>query len=199
MARALFLERGFDAVTVAEIARAADVSEATVFNYFPVKEDLLYTRMESFEEEMIEAVRQRTDGESVVDAFGRFVLQRRGMLAADDDQSATDLQKLTLVITNSSSLQAREREIFERYTHSLATLITDENGRHSDSIEPWVMANALIGVHRALLEYVRREVLAGARNPGLARKVQARGKRALELLARGLGSDEAQPSLWTRG
>ena len=39
-ALALFLERGFDAVTVADVARAADVSEKTVFNHFPTKEDL---------------------------------------------------------------------------------------------------------------------------------------------------------------
>ncbi|TMM00918.1 MAG: helix-turn-helix transcriptional regulator, partial [Actinobacteria bacterium] len=39
-ARQLFIERGFEAVPVAEIARAAEVSEATVFNYFPTKEDL---------------------------------------------------------------------------------------------------------------------------------------------------------------
>src|SRR3954471_13236128 len=48
-ARRLFGERGFEAVTVAEIARAADVSTQTVFNYFPTKEDLVYWRLESFE------------------------------------------------------------------------------------------------------------------------------------------------------
>ena len=41
----LFLERGFDAVTVAEVARAADVAEKTVYNYFPTKEDLVYDRL----------------------------------------------------------------------------------------------------------------------------------------------------------
>ena len=49
-ARRLFAERGFEAVTVAEVARAADVAEKTVFNYFPTKEDLVYWRLESFEE-----------------------------------------------------------------------------------------------------------------------------------------------------
>ena len=43
-AMALFVARGFDAVTVAEVARAADVSEKTVFNYFPAKEDLVFAR-----------------------------------------------------------------------------------------------------------------------------------------------------------
>src|SRR3954447_5816797 len=77
-ARRLFAERSFEAVTVAEVARAADVSEATVFNYFPTKEDLFYSGLESFEEELLAAIRERKTGESVLSAFARFVLQRRG-------------------------------------------------------------------------------------------------------------------------
>ena len=52
-ARRLFGERGFERVTVAEIARAAEVSEQTVFNYFPTKEDLVYWRLQSFEDELL--------------------------------------------------------------------------------------------------------------------------------------------------
>src|SRR6266536_5632612 len=80
----LFRERGFDGVTVAEIARAAEVAEATVFNYFPTKEDLVYGRMEAFEEELLRAVRERAPGESVLAAFGRFALVPRGLLASKD-------------------------------------------------------------------------------------------------------------------
>src|SRR5213592_1512790 len=77
----LFAERGFDAVTVAEVARAADVSEGTVFNYFPTKEDLFYGGMEIFEAELVEAVRQRPAGESVLAAFRRFLVDRSASLA----------------------------------------------------------------------------------------------------------------------
>ena len=55
----LFADRGFDAVTVAEVARAADFSEVTVFTYFPTKEDLFFGGMESFEEKLVAAVRAR--------------------------------------------------------------------------------------------------------------------------------------------
>src|ERR687888_2187364 len=75
-ARRLFAERGFEAVTVAEVARAADVSEGTVFNYFPSKEDLFYSQMESFEAALIEAVRNRPPGQAVLVAFRDYVLEQ---------------------------------------------------------------------------------------------------------------------------
>src|SRR5919201_6303830 len=80
-ARRLFAERGFEAVTVAEVARAADVSEATVFNYFPTKEDLFYSGMETFEALLVEAVRARSAGETVLRAFQRFVVENTKRLA----------------------------------------------------------------------------------------------------------------------
>src|ERR671929_2130349 len=79
-ARRLFAERGFEQVTVAEVARAADVSEQTVFNYFPTKEDLVYWRLGSFEEELLATIRERQSGESALAAFRRFLLAQRGLL-----------------------------------------------------------------------------------------------------------------------
>src|SRR4029450_453015 len=73
-AKRLFLERGFDQVSVAEVARVADVSEQTVFNYFPSKEDLVFERMDTFENELLAAVQHRSEGESALQAFGRFLL-----------------------------------------------------------------------------------------------------------------------------
>src|SRR5256885_16385189 len=69
-ARTLFAERGFEAVTVAEIAQAAEVSQQTVFNYFPTKEDLVYWRLEAFEAELLAAIRDRPEGEPVIVAVG---------------------------------------------------------------------------------------------------------------------------------
>src|SRR5918996_5393461 len=75
-ARRLFAERGFEQVTVAEIAREAEVAQATVFNYFPTKEDLFYSRLEAFEDELLAAVRKRKPDQSVLEAFGEFLLGR---------------------------------------------------------------------------------------------------------------------------
>jgi AcrR family transcriptional regulator len=183
----LFAERGFDHVPVAEIARKADVSEATVFNYFPTKEDLVFHRMEAFEDELLGAVRDRDPGESIVQAFGRFVLKSRGFLASDDPQASEGLRTVSRVMTSSQALMTRQREILEGYTSSLAALIAHELGTAADDVEPWVVANALIGVHRALISYTHRQALAGVENRRIARNLQQHGKRALALLEHGVG------------
>jgi AcrR family transcriptional regulator len=186
-ARRLFVERGFEQVSVAEVARAADVSEKTVFNYFPRKEDLIFWRFESFEEELLEAVREREVGESVLAGFGRFVLQRRGLLADQDAQARTLLVGVTRMISESPALLAREQQIFARYTVALAGLIAEEIGADADDLEPWVTANALIGVHRSLVYHARERLLADAGDPDIGRDVLAGGTRALAALERGLG------------
>jgi AcrR family transcriptional regulator len=187
-ARRLFAERGFEAVTVAEVAREADVAEATVFNYFPTKEDLFYSGLEAFEEELLSAIREREPGESVLAAFGRFVLTPRGLLAARDADDVERLAGITRVIIESPALLAREQQIFAAYTATLAALIAEETQARADAIQPWVAANALMGVHRALVDYSRRQIVAGTRNPRLARQVRAQGKQALAVLEHGLGS-----------
>jgi AcrR family transcriptional regulator len=188
-ARRLFAERGFEAVTVAEIAREADVAEKTVFNYFPTKEDLFYSRLEAFEEELLTAIRKREPGESALDAFAGFLLQPRGVLAFGDarDLEATEqLRTITRVITESPALLARERQVFARYTNSLAALLAEETGVPPGSVEPVVAATALLGAHRALIDYVRRRTLAGDSAAAISRGVRAEAKRALARLERGL-------------
>ena len=186
-ARRLFAERGFERVSVAEIARAADVSQQTVFNYFPTKEDLVFWRLGSFEEELLDAIREREPGEPVLAAFRRFVLQQRGLLAAPEPEARERLAALTRTITDSPALLAREQQIFERYTASLAALIADELGADAADLRPWVAANAMMGAHRALVHHARRRVVEGARHPRLAREVRTAAERALDLLESGLG------------
>jgi AcrR family transcriptional regulator len=184
-ARRLFTERGFERVSVAEIAREADVSEKTVFNYFPTKEDLVYWRLESFEEELLDAIRSRAEGESVLDAFGRFVAAPRGMLASPDEERRERLAALSRMIAASPALLAREQQIFAGYTESLAALLALETD--TAGIEPWVVANAMMGVHRALVTFARERIVAGADTPSLAREIRAEADRALGRLSAGFG------------
>ena len=182
-AHRLFSERGFDAVTVAEVARAADVSEGTVFNYFPAKEDLFYSAMESFEAALVEVVRARPVGESALVAFRRFLLQRSVGLA----ERAEVIEAAARVIDGSPALQARERAIVAEYTTALAELLAEETGAHPGDIEPRVVATALMGAQRALVAYVRTSILAGLRGPQLVRRVNSQGRRAFARLEAGLG------------
>jgi AcrR family transcriptional regulator len=185
-ARRLFVERSFEAVTVAEVARAADVSEKTVYNYFPRKEDLFYSGMETFEEDLLAAIQGREPGQSLTEAFRGFLLQQRGLLGRHDPDATKRLAAMTRMITESTALLGREREILDRYTSSLAELIAEERKAGPDDVEPWVVANALMGVHRSLIDYSRRRILAGVPNRRLAREMPEQLERALGALERGL-------------
>jgi len=178
-ARRLFTERGFEHVPVAEVARAADVSVQTVFNYFPRKEDLVFWRLGSFEEELLRAVRDREPGEPIIAAFRRFLLVQRGLLGRVEPEARERLAALTRMIS--------EQQIFAQYTDSLAALIAADEGADAGDLRPWVVANALMGVHRGMVHFARERVLAGARPPQLAREVRKQLERALGLLEEGLG------------
>ena len=189
-ARRLFAERGFEGVPVAEVARRADVSEATVFNYFPTKEDLFYSGLEEFEEKLLAAVRDRKPGTSVLAAFRDFMLVERGVFdmkaAGGDDEATERVRTITRVITESPALLARERQVFAEYSSSLAALIAEETGAAAGDVLPAAVANALIGVHRSLIDYVRERTLAGARASQISRGVRAQAKKAFAQLEEGL-------------
>jgi AcrR family transcriptional regulator len=193
-ARMLFAERGFEAVSVAEIARAADVSQATVFNYFPTKEDLVYQGMEAFEEQLLRAVSDRPGGMGALEAFGRFALTPRGLLADDDAAGDTALVAVSRMIAASPSLLARERQILTHYADSLAAVLAEETSAGPDDLTPHVVAATLIGLHRSLIDYVRRRLAHDHVDTGqLAREVRTEGEKALRLLGQGLdGYDISQ-------
>jgi hypothetical protein len=152
---------------------------------FPRKEDLVYSRMESFEEELLNAIREREPGESVLAAFARFVRFPRGLLATPDPPAREQLAALTRMIEEPCAT-AREQQIFAAYTEPLAALVAEETGADSGDIEPWVTANAIMGVHQALIACTCRRIVDGARPARLAREVQAQADRALARLGRGL-------------
>jgi AcrR family transcriptional regulator len=182
-------ERGFERVTVAEIARTAEVSEATVFNYFRTKEDLFYAPLEAFGDRLIEAVRTRPTESSPLDAVRDFLLQSHGLLGPlepNEDEARKQLRSTLRVISESPALLDREQQAFARYTADLAALLTEETGG-GDPVVSAVVAHALIGVHRSLVGYVRQRVLAGAPLPRVAAEVRDHCRRSFSLLESGLG------------
>src|SRR5919197_1285056 len=90
----LFADRGFDQVTVAEVAREAMVAPATVFNYFPSKEDLFFFRLEAYGRRLVDAVAGRREGEPALAAFRRDLLQPAGLLGAVEAGAVQALERL---------------------------------------------------------------------------------------------------------
>jgi AcrR family transcriptional regulator len=192
----LFADRGFERVTVAEVAREAQVAVATVFNYFPTKEDLFFFRLEAFGADLVGAVAGRPAGESAVAAFRRQLLGAGGLLAqveAGDDQALERLRTVNRVIAASPALQARERQAFAATADALADRLAADTGAAPGDLDAQVVANALVGVQRALVAYTRRRILADERPVRLAADVRRLAERAFALLEGGLGDYAARP------
>ena len=181
----MFLRHGFDNVTVAQIAEAADVAPQTVFNHFRSKEDLVFTRLEAFEDQLLAAVRDRPAGASVVRAFREALLARQGLLGRDDPAAREQLSELSRMIDGSATLREREQRVFRSRTDELASMLSAEG---LSGVAPWVVANALIGVHRALIATIRRGLLAGESPSRLAEDASREVARALDLLDHGFST-----------
>ncbi|RBY84793.1 TetR/AcrR family transcriptional regulator [Blastococcus sp. TF02A-26] len=180
----LFAERGFDAVSVVEIAQRAGVVEKTVFNHFPVKEGLVFEADPPVRAALLDAVRRRPAGESVSAAAGSFVVA--AMSGLGSAEAASGVAEMAAVIRGSRTLQVREREILGELTQALAELIAEETSAAPGALEPWLTAHAVLGLYAGLLELARDRVLAGVTGPALTAELLAAGERGLALLQFGL-------------
>jgi AcrR family transcriptional regulator len=180
----LFAERGFDAVSVMEIAKRAGVVEKTVFNHFPVKEGLVFDADPPMRAALLDAVRRRPAGESVSAAAGSFVVSAMSMLGSPE--AAEGVARMARVVRGSRVLQVREREILGELTDSLAALIAEETGARHGRVEPWLAAHAVLGLYASLLELARDQVLDGVDGSELTAELLRQGRRGLSLLQFGL-------------
>jgi AcrR family transcriptional regulator len=178
----LFVARGFDHVTVAEVAAAAGVSEKTVFNYFPTKEDLFFDEVPAREAALVEAIRARKPGESVVAALRRLQVGDCGRLCSPG------FAVFARIIEESPALRAKELEIMARFTEVLAGAIRSELGVHE--LDAKIAANVLVSVHWQFFRNARAQALAGRHGPAAVRRLRADLERAYRLLEHGLGDLE---------
>lgn len=183
---ALFAEGAYDDVTMAEIARRANVSPATVFNHFATKDALIFNGLERFERDLLDAIRHRGLQESIPQAFRTLVLTMNGSLTSAAPEQMRRLRTVAEIIESSPALLSREQEIYGRYTDLLASLIVEQAAAHGDELQAWVIANALMGVHRALVRHVRNALLADTPPMQIVREVRRQASVAFAQLDRGL-------------
>ena len=144
IATMLFLERGFDEVSVAEIAEAAGVSKMTVFNYFPRKEDLFFDRWPAFAEMITAAVRERPSTQSAPDALRDMwlgLLDRRHPLSGMHDDRIGSFFRVVLA---SPALRARVREAIEEVETLVAALFAEAGEARPEMTAALVVAAARV-------------------------------------------------------
>lgn len=181
----LFTERGFDQVSVAEIAEAADVSKMTVFNYFDSKEDLVFAPMEEHIGDVAQVVRDRQPGESAVAAVRRHFLtaveQRDASVGMSDSPLALGILQL---IQQTPSLLTRAHAFFVLTFDQLTDVLVEEG---EESAIARIVASQLIGTRNALITGNHRRLLAGESAEEIAADAVAIAGRGFDLLEKGLG------------
>jgi AcrR family transcriptional regulator len=178
----LFAQRGFDRVTVAEIAAETGVSEKTVFNYFPTKEDLFYDEVPARRAALAGAIRDRRADETMLDALRRLQIEQCPRLCSPG------FATFARIIEESPALQAKELEIMATFVAVLAEAIETELG--VDERDARIAAGLLVSVHRQLFRAARKQALAGKHGPAAVRRLRADLDRAYHLLEHGLGQLE---------
>jgi AcrR family transcriptional regulator len=182
VAMRFFAERGFERVTVAEVAAAAGVSEKTVFNYFPTKEDLFYDEVPERARALADAIRTRPQGESVVAAL------RRLQVGQCERVCRPGFATFARIVEQSPALQAKELEIMSLFAQAVADALVEEG---VDERDARIAAGLLVSVHRQFFRTARAQALAGRHGPSAVRRLRSDLERAYTLLEHGLGALEA--------
>jgi AcrR family transcriptional regulator len=178
----LFREHGFDAVTVADVAAAADVSEKTVFNYFPTKEELVFHRGVARREELIEAVRRRPAGVSVVQPFRDWTMEHLDRVEREPIDATVDVPRLVM---QSRSLRDRLFLAWEEEAALLAPVIA-EQAEEDDQLVPTIVARTLAWTHRLVFRAAFTRLLAGEDRHWVAADLRLQANRAYDTLENGL-------------
>jgi AcrR family transcriptional regulator len=124
----LFIERGFDHVTVDEIAAAADVGRMTVFNHFPRKEDMFFDRDAEGREMLREALRQRDPRVAPIEAL-RLLAHRLIAERSPAVEFSARSQGFFETVEHSETLKARARAIRDELAQMMAAALSESVGR----------------------------------------------------------------------
>jgi AcrR family transcriptional regulator len=145
VATRLFFERGFDHVTIDEIAEAADVGRMTVFNHFPRKEDMFFDREQEMREVAFAAIQTRDAGTSPIQALGALAHR----LIEQPHPSYPLFGGTYLFVETalaSESLKARARQMRDDFVRALADVLADAVNRPRDDPDAHLAAGLIASV-----------------------------------------------------
>lgn len=174
----LFLEKGFDAVSVAEIAAAAGISKPTLFRYFPAKEDLVLHRIADHEDEAARVVAESDQAPLV--ALRRHFLD--GLERGDPVTGLSDHPQVLAfhrLLYGTPSLVARAHGHLERQEAALAEVLGGD-------LDARLAAGQIVAVRRVLALENWRRIAAGERVEDVRGEAVAAAERAFGVLADGL-------------
>jgi AcrR family transcriptional regulator len=194
----MFLARGFDAVRVTEIAAACEVSEKTVYNYFPTKESLVLDRWESTARALRAGLADT--GMGAVDAVRRILADELAALtswldAQDDTAAATgSVRRFGELVAATPALRAYHNDTMNELVTMTSGLLASRAGLAADDPEPQIAATALIGLWAVQFTALKK-YLDGARTPAAVyQAVTADVDAAAQLISAGLGSFAGTPA-----
>ncbi|MFH8790924.1 TetR/AcrR family transcriptional regulator [Streptomyces roseoverticillatus] len=190
----LFLERGYDQVSVAEVALAAEVSKMTVFNYMSSKEDLVLGPMKEHIGDAARAVRDRSPGESAVAAFRRDFMAalnaHDASVGMSDDPYVLQMRRM---IQETPALLVRAHEYVRRAQMLLAEELAASAEGPDAELAP-VVAAQLMSVRYVVHEHNHRRLFAGESAEEVLPGAVALAERAFALVEHGLGDFGTLPA-----
>ncbi|MFD3405665.1 TetR/AcrR family transcriptional regulator [Kribbella sp. NPDC058693] len=183
VASGLFIERGFDNVTIAEVAEAANVARMTVFNYFPRKEDLFLDRQADLVDDLSRAIRDREPGESVVAAVRRYLHE---LLAAQHPLSGArdGTEGFYQIVDASPALVRRTLEHTRELADSLKALLESEVG---PGLQAEVVANLIATAVTIVPRVAVDKLIAGRPDKQVRREQVDVIDQTFDLLEGGIG------------
>jgi AcrR family transcriptional regulator len=145
-AHELFVERGYHATTLPDIAEAADVSTRTIFAYFPSKEEILFCDFQAMKEALGRALASRPEGTDALEAVRDFILSSHAVEKNDLDE------RLHRLIRQDETLRSHFRARLGQIEELVATAIADDLGAAEDDLRPQVVAASLTAAFDVLFE-----------------------------------------------
>ena len=189
-ATAMFLDQGFDAVRVAEVAEACGVSEKTVFNYFPTKESLVLDRLQTTVESLRAGLADPATPpvQAALAILDRELTSMTAWLAAQDDpgRAGQAIRRFGDLIRATSSLRAYQADMMDQFAAVATQILAARAGMSTADPEPQIAARALLGLWHVQAESLRRHLDAGPDR--LHELVTSDVRRAARLIDTGLRS-----------